>query len=180
MLFRSLACAILHEPPIIFLDEPTSGVDPLSRRRFWDMIYSMADRGITVFVTTHYMEEAEYCDRIALIYKGRMIAMGTPMELKTRHMQEDILDIRCDRPQTISQELMGLPGIRDVSLFGAGLHVVTFDAGTAELTIRQKFKDMGLAGYTIEKILPGMEDVFISLIEQDDKNNAGVNGKDMG
>ena len=176
----ALACAILHEPPIIFLDEPTSGVDPLSRRRFWDMIYSMADRGITVFVTTHYMEEAEYCDRIALIYKGRMIAMGTPMELKTRHMQEDILDIRCDRPQTISQELRGLPGIRDVSLFGAGLHVVTFDAGAAERTIRQKFKDMGLEGYTIEKILPGMEDVFISLIEQDDQNNAGVNGKDLG
>ena len=176
----ALACAILHEPPIIFLDEPTSGVDPLSRRRFWDMIYSMADRGITVFVTTHYMEEAEYCDRIALIYKGRMIAMGTPMELKTRHMQEDILDIRCDRPQTISQELRDLPGIRDVSLFGAGLHVVTLDAGAAERTIRQKFKDMGLAAYTIEKILPGMEDVFISLIEQDDQNNAGVNGKEMG
>ncbi|WP_457553544.1 ATP-binding cassette domain-containing protein, partial [Desulfobacula sp.] len=86
----ALACAILHEPPIIFLDEPTSGVDPLSRRRFWNLIYGMADNGVTVFVTTHYMEEAEYCDRIALIYKGRMIAMGTPLELKTRHMHEQI------------------------------------------------------------------------------------------
>jgi ABC-2 type transport system ATP-binding protein len=82
----ALACAILHEPPIIFLDEPTSGVDPVSRRRFWDMIYQMADQGITVFVTTHYMEEAEYCDRIALIYRGKMIAMGTPVELKTRSL----------------------------------------------------------------------------------------------
>jgi ABC-2 type transport system ATP-binding protein len=176
----ALACAILHEPPIIFLDEPTSGVDPLSRRRFWDMIYSMADKGITVFVTTHYMEEAEYCDRIALIYRGRMIAMGTPMELKTRHMQEEILDIRCDRPQTISQELMRLPGIRDVSLFGAGLHVVTPDADQAKKTIQQKFEAMGLTDFSIEKILPGMEDVFISLIEQDDKNNGAGNAeKDM-
>ena len=80
----ALACAILHEPPIIFLDEPTSGVDPLSRRRFWDLIYTMADQGITVFVTTHYMEEAEYCDRIALIFGGKMIAMGSPLELKTQ------------------------------------------------------------------------------------------------
>ncbi|MEX1299521.1 MAG: ATP-binding cassette domain-containing protein [Desulfotignum sp.] len=82
----ALACAILHEPPILFLDEPTSGVDPVSRRRFWDMIYQMADQGVTVFVTTHYMEEAEYCDRIALIYRGKMIAMGTPVALKTRSM----------------------------------------------------------------------------------------------
>ncbi|MBF0397666.1 MAG: ABC transporter ATP-binding protein [Desulfobacterales bacterium] len=80
----ALACAILHEPPIIFLDEPTSGVDPLSRRRFWDIIYKMADKGVTVFVTTHYMEEAEYCDRIALIYGGKMIALGTPTELKSQ------------------------------------------------------------------------------------------------
>ncbi len=175
----ALACAILHEPPIIFLDEPTSGVDPLSRRRFWDMIYSMADKGITVFVTTHYMEEAEYCDRIALIYRGRMIAMGTPMELKTRHMQEEILDIRCDRPQNVSQELILLPGIRDVSLFGAGLHVVTPDADQAKKIIQQKFEDIGLTDFSIEKILPGMEDVFISLIEQDDKNNgAGNAGKE--
>ncbi len=173
----ALACAILHEPPIIFLDEPTSGVDPLSRRRFWDMIYSMADKGITVFVTTHYMEEAEYCDRIALIYRGRMIAMGTPMELKTRHMQEEILDIRCDRPQAVSQELTGLPGVRDVSLFGAGLHVVTPDADQAKKTIRLKFTDMGLTNFSIEKILPGMEDVFISLIEQDDKTN-GAKGSE--
>lgn len=175
----ALACAILHEPPIIFLDEPTSGVDPLSRRRFWDMIYSMAQQGITVFVTTHYMEEAEYCDRIALIYRGRMIAMGTPMELKTRYMQEDILDIRCDRPQSVLRELTGLPGIKDVSLFGAGLHVVTPDAALAGPMIREKLDTMGMAQFRIEKILPGMEDVFISLIEQDDKDNGSkVFGKD--
>ncbi|MGD9733563.1 MAG: ABC transporter ATP-binding protein, partial [Desulfamplus sp.] len=85
----ALACAILHEPPIIFLDEPTSGVDPISRRGFWDLIYQMAESGITIFVTTHYMDEAEYCDRIALIYRGDMIAIGTPMELKTKLMQNN-------------------------------------------------------------------------------------------
>jgi ABC-2 type transport system ATP-binding protein len=80
----ALGCAILHEPPIIFLDEPTSGVDPISRRNFWDLIYHMADQGVTVFVTTHYMDEAEYCDRLGLIYRGELIALGTPEELKAR------------------------------------------------------------------------------------------------
>ena len=168
----ALACAILHEPPIIFLDEPTSGVDPISRRHFWDLIYTMADQGITIFVSTHYMEEAEYCDRIALIYKGRMIAMGTPMALKTRHMHEQILDLRCDTPQDMAEKLMHLPGVRDVSLFGAGLHVVTMDAVLAEKNIRQKLASLGISQYKIEKILPGMEDVFISLIEEDDRNDA--------
>ena len=166
----ALACAILHEPPILFLDEPTSGVDPISRRRFWDLIYDMADHGITVFVTTHYMEEAEYCDRIALIYKGRMIAMGTPIDLKTRHMHEQILDIRCDSPQDMVTVLVDLPGVRDVSLFGAGLHVVTKDAIQAEHEIRQELEARGNRHYKIEKILPGMEYVFISLIEEDDRN----------
>ena len=175
----AIACAILHEPPILFLDEPTSGVDPLSRRRFWDLIYDMADQGVTVFVTTHYMEEAEYCDRIALIYKGAMIAMGTPMALKTRQMHEQILDLRCDRPQDMAQALAHLPGVRDVSLFGAGLHVVTMDAVMAEREIRRKFEDLGVAGYKIEKILPGMEDVFISLIEENDRNDTTGRQQDI-
>ncbi len=168
----ALACAILHEPPLLFLDEPTSGVDPISRRRFWDLIYDMADRGITVFVTTHYMEEAEYCDRMALIYKGRMIAMGTPLDLKTRHMHEEILDLKCNAPQELIQALKTLPGIKDIALFGAGLHVVTPDAVSAEKTIQQKLGTLGITGYSLEKIMPGMEDVFISLIETDDRNSA--------
>ena len=90
----ALGCAILHEPPIIFLDEPTSGVDPISRRRFWDLIYELSGKGVTVFVTTHYMDEAEYCDRIGLIYRGELIALGTPEVLKTRFMKEEILDLQ--------------------------------------------------------------------------------------
>ena len=165
----ALACAILHEPPIIFLDEPTSGVDPLSRRRFWDLIHSMADQGVTVFVTTHHMEEAEYCDCIAMIYRGRMIAMGTPLALKTEHMHDKILDLRCADPQAVVEHLAGLSGVRDAALFGAGLHVTATDAVVAEQGVRRKLEALGMTGYKIETILPGMEDVFISLIEADDR-----------
>jgi ABC-2 type transport system ATP-binding protein len=168
----ALACAILHEPPIIFLDEPTSGVDPLSRRRFWDLIYTMADQGITVFVTTHYMEEAEYCDRIALIYAGRMIASGSPMELKTRFMHDQIIDLRCPDPQTLVIPLKALPEIRDAALFGSGLHIVTVDAEAAIAAINRLLTGRGtLKGVTMETILPSMEDVFISLIEEVDRHN---------
>ena len=164
----ALACAILHEPPIIFLDEPTSGVDPLSRRKFWDLIYSMADRGITVFVTTHYMEEAEYCDRIALIYGGKMIAMGSPVELKTKVMQEKIIDLRCAEPQRLIPPLKELPEIRDAALFGAGLHLVAEDAERAMAAVRRLLADRGI-GADMETVMPSMEDVFISLIETVDR-----------
>jgi ABC-2 type transport system ATP-binding protein len=170
----ALACAILHEPPIIFLDEPTSGVDPLSRRRFWDLIYTMADHGITVFVTTHYMEEAEYCNRIALIFGGRIIAMGSPLELKTQLMQEQIIDLRCPAPQDVIDSLIRLPEIRDASLFGAGLHIVTGDAASAMMSITRMMRDQALSIESMERIQPSMEDVFVSLIE----GVEGINGKE--
>ncbi len=174
----ALACAILHEPPIIFLDEPTSGVDPLSRRQFWDLIYSMADQGITIFVTTHYMEEAEYCDRIALIYGGRMIAAGSPLELKTEHMQDKIIDLRCTDPQSLVTPIKELPEVRDAALFGSGLHIVAPDDKAAEAAIRRLLADREQGSETVamETILPSMEDVFISLIEEVDRKKD--NGKD--
>ncbi len=168
----ALACAILHEPPIIFLDEPTSGVDPLSRRRFWDLIYAMADRGITVFVTTHYMEEAEYCDRIALIYGGKMIAMGSPAALKTEVMEDAIIDLRCPEPYRLITPLKQLPEIRDAALFGAGLHVVAADAGRSMEAIRRLLESRGIAA-AMETVMPSMEDVFISLIEAVDRGQEG-------
>ncbi|HSO19541.1 MAG TPA: ABC transporter ATP-binding protein, partial [Desulfosarcina sp.] len=167
----ALACAILHQPPIIFLDEPTSGVDPLSRRRFWDLIYDMAGRGRTVFVTTHYMEEAEYCDRVALIYRGRMIALGSPRELKARLVDETILDLRCPRPQDLMDDLASVEGIRDVALFGAGLHLKVEDAESAERRIRKLTDGLGLSGIRVSRIVPTMEDVFVSLIEKEDRRN---------
>ena len=114
----AFGCAILHEPPIIFLDEPTAGVDPISRRQFWDLIYELSGKGVTIFVTTHYMDEAEYCDRIGLIYRGELIAIGTPETLKTEFMQEDVLEVVCERPQDAMGEIEKLRGIKEVALFG--------------------------------------------------------------
>jgi ABC-2 type transport system ATP-binding protein len=167
----ALACAILHRPPIVFLDEPTSGVDPLSRRRFWDLIYDMAGRGRTVFVTTHYMEEAEYCDRVALIYRGRMIALGTPRELKKRLVDEIILDLRCPRPQDLLDALSAVEGIRDVALFGAGLHLKVNNADRVEGRIHRLADDLGLTDVTVAQIVPTMEDVFVALIEKEDRHD---------
>ncbi len=169
----ALACAILHEPPIIFLDEPTSGVDPLSRRRFWDLIYHMADRGVTVFVTTHYMEEAEYCDRVALIYHGKMIALGSPRELKSTVIRDRILDVRCADPQDILEKVASLPAVHDVSLFGAGLHVVCTDTDAATAQIRDLLAAVQATAERIEPVTPGMEDVFVSVIEAFDRAERG-------
>jgi len=165
----ALGCAILHEPPIIFLDEPTSGVDPISRRRFWDLIYELAGKGVTVFVTTHYMDEAEYCDRVALIYRGELAAIGTPGELKTQIMQEDVLEVLSDRPQDAMGEIEKLDGIKEVALFGKGLHVMTEDAKTTAGRIRNHLVAQGYRVVRIEKIVPSLEDVFVSLIEARDR-----------
>lgn len=165
----ALGCAILHEPPIVFLDEPTSGVDPISRRRFWDLIYELAGKGITVFVTTHYMDEAEYCDRLGLIHRGELIAVGSPHQLKTELMREEILEVVCERPQDAMEEIAPLPGIKDVALFGKGLHVVAADAQVAMAAIRRRLDERGYQGTRLEKIMPSLEDVFVSLIEARDR-----------
>jgi ABC-2 type transport system ATP-binding protein len=165
----ALACAILHEPPVIFLDEPTSGVDPISRRRFWELITAMAGQGITVFVTTHYMEEAEYCDRIALIYGGKMIASGSPLQLKTEAMHDAIIDLRCPDPEALLAPLKALPEIRDAVLFGAGLHLVAPDGPAGEAAVHRLLADRNSTGIIVERIMPSMEDVFISLIEEVDR-----------
>ena len=161
----AFGCAILHEPPIIFLDEPTAGVDPVSRRQFWDLIYELSGKGVTTFVTTHYMDEAEYCNRIGLIYRGELIAIGSPDTLKTEFMQEEVLEVLCERPQDAMGEIEKLRGIQEVALFGKGLHVVAQDAGRATSDIRN------LLGTTasVEKIAPSLEDVFVSLIESRDR-----------
>jgi ABC-2 type transport system ATP-binding protein len=165
----AMACAVLHNPPIVFLDEPTSGVDPMSRRRFWDLIYEMAERGVTVFVTTHYMEEAEYCNRIALIYRGRLVAMGTPQDLKSRMTQAEILDLQCPAPQDVMDELEALPGVQEIALFGAGLHLVVKDAERARRAIQETLDQRGVAIQSLERISPSLEDVFVSLIEREDR-----------
>jgi ABC-2 type transport system ATP-binding protein len=165
----ALGCAVVHRPPIVFLDEPTSGVDPISRRQFWDLIYEMSGEGVTVFVTTHYMDEAEYCDRLGLIYRGELIALGTPQTLKTTLMKEQILEVLCDQPDRVMGELEHLPAVKEVALFGNGLHVVTDDARQAEAEIRGLLAGKGAAAARIENIMPSLEDVFVSLIEARDR-----------
>ena len=164
----ALGCAVLHEPPIVFLDEPTSGVDPLSRRQFWELIAQMSHRGTTVFVTTHYMEEAEYCDELALIYRGRMIAKGKPAELKTL-IPEDILELRVDRPFEALEQLEASGLVKDVALFGDTLHAVVGDAAADGAAVGAFLAERGFVAQGITQVLPSMEDVFVSLIELEDR-----------
>jgi ABC-2 type transport system ATP-binding protein len=159
----ALGCAVLHEPPIIFLDEPTSGVDPVSRRRFWDLIYELTGAGVTVFVTTHYMDEAEYCDRIGLIYRGELIALDSPRALKDG-MKESVLEVVCPRPQDALEQVEELDGVREAALFGLGLHVVVADE-TAATDVRAALEQGGFDVHGIEAITPSLEDVFVSLIQ---------------
>jgi ABC-2 type transport system ATP-binding protein len=159
----ALGCAVLHEPPILFLDEPTSGVDPISRRRFWDLIYALTAEGITVFVTTHYMEEAEYCQRLALMNRGRLVALDTPMQLRAG-MREPIIELQTtDSPKAV-EVLQGLPGIIEAAMFGRAVHVVVEDIDRARSTIPAALESHGLAVLGMEKILPSLEDVFVSLV----------------
>jgi ABC-2 type transport system ATP-binding protein len=166
----ALGCAILHEPPIIFLDEPTSGVDPISRRSFWDLIYELAGQGVTVFVTTHYMEEAEYCDRLGLIYRGELIAAGTPEELKTRFMQDDIIEVLCEQPQDAMLVLGTVEGVKEAALFGKGLHVVVERRARDVIpAITNRLAARNFLVSRAERIVPSLEDVFVSLIEAQDR-----------
>ena len=162
----ALGCALLHKPPVIFLDEPTSGVDPISRRNFWDLIYQLAGEGVTVFVTTHYMDEAEYCDRLAMIYRGELVAIGTPEELKVRYMNADILNLECPDPFQMLQEVNSIPEIKEAALFGRGLHLSVEDAQTAVPVIAQALGGRKATYTRLEKIKPSLEDVFVSIIEQ--------------
>jgi ABC-2 type transport system ATP-binding protein len=166
----ALGCAVLHEPPILFLDEPTSGVDPLSRRQFWDLIAQMAHGGTTVFVTTHYMEEAEYCDELVLISRGKMIARGTPAELKTI-IPEDILEIRVEQPFEALEQLEDSGLVKDVALFGDTLHAVVEDANAAITTVGDFLAEHGLVSTGIVQVRPSMEDVFVSLVELEDRKS---------
>ena len=168
----ALGCAVLHEPPIIFLDEPTSGVDPVSRRAFWDLIYLLAGQGVTIFVTTHYLDEAEYCDRLALIYRGEIIALGTPEELKTRSMTETVIEVRCDRPQEVIGRIEVLAGVRSAALFGRGLHVVTANSGETLRSISSILEANTQEHSSVSVITPSLEDVFVSLIEARDRQQA--------
>jgi ABC-2 type transport system ATP-binding protein len=164
----ALGCAVLHEPKLLFLDEPTSGVDPASRRDFWELITRMAEGGTTVFVTTHYMDEAEHCDRLGLIYKARLITLGSPEELKTEFMKGKVLEIETSDTLTASEIAAGIEDVFEVAVFGSALHVVVGDVKKVKTRLKKAIGGAGIDILNIEEIEPSLEDVFVSLIFAED------------
>ncbi len=179
----ALGCAILHDPSILFLDEPTSGVDPLSRRRFWNLIYEMAGRGITIFVTTHYMDEAEYCDRLALIYRGKIIAMGTPGQLKEEFMPQAVWELETDdlvRSHGFLKRATGAiheSPLQEVAVFGNTLHLVTPKGTDLASSLPSLLSSHGIDTRRLERIDPSLEDVFVSLVEEKDREEIRKMGR---
>jgi ABC-2 type transport system ATP-binding protein len=162
----ALGCAILHEPSIVFLDEPTGGVDPLSRRGFWDLIGDLSHRGVTVLVTTHYLDEAEHCHRIAIIQAGRLAALGTAGELKRVFATRPIVEINAARPVEAMQVLDALPAVEKTSLFGTAVHAVLRDASTRPETLETALKQAGIGVQSIGVVSPSLEDVFLDVVER--------------
>ena len=165
----ALGCAMLHGPSILFLDEPTSGVDPISRRNFWSLIQQMGRRGVTTFVTTHYMDEAEYCGRLALIYQGRVIALGTPSELKLKTLSQGVLEVECEPLVPALDLLKKASWVSESAVFGDGLHVIGKEGVALEREIDALFQKHGILLKRMGTIRPSLEDVFVSLIEKEEK-----------
>jgi ABC-2 type transport system ATP-binding protein len=172
----ALGAAILHEPEMLFLDEPTAGVDPISRRAFWDLLYELAEGGTTIFVTTHYMDEAEHCQDLAFIHNGRIIAQGPPAAIKLDKMDGQVLEIDCARPDRAIEVLRKMEGFEEVALYGALIHVVA--PGISEYTprIAEALADAGVPVRAMDVIAPSLEDVFISNV-RNDRNGRGKQGK---
>jgi len=163
----ALGCAVLHRPPILFLDEPTSGVEPTSRRRFWNLIHSLAGDGVSVLVSTHYMDEAEYCHRAALINQGRLIAIGSPDELKRTALGGELLLLECDALGPALAALEHAPGVLDCSVFGNALHVLVGDAERSLRELPAYLAQKNLSQTRLDRIHPSLEDVFVQLIAVD-------------
>jgi ABC-2 type transport system ATP-binding protein len=159
----ALGCATLHEPPILFLDEPTSGVDPMARRRFWDLIGEMSDRGTTVLVSTHYMEEAEYCHRLALLNRGRLVALDTPRALRRRPHEPILKVVTGDAPAAVAA-LDGQDGIVEAAMFGRAIHVTVHDEARGTERVRRVLRESGIDVESVAPVEPSLEDVFTSLI----------------
>lgn len=162
----ALACAVLHEPDVLFLDEPTAGVDPLSRRRFWDLIYTLSERGVTVFVTTHYMDEAEHCHTLGLLYDGRLIALGSPEALRSGMRAGEMLEVECDQPVRALALFQGAQGVQ-ASLFGDRLHLLVDDAEAARPLVVARLQGAGHPVRRAQRVPLSIEDVFITFIEME-------------
>ena len=168
----ALGCAILHDPPILFLDEPTSGVDPIARRTFWDLIYQLSASGHTIFVSTHYMDEAEYCHRLALMYRGKVIALGTPAELKHSLSSHHLFHLEVSDLLGRMNALEKMPGLSEIAVFGGrpARHRVRRRQAVPEM--RSALEHAGISVPVLEPIQPSMEDVFVAMIEEEERKLA--------
>ncbi len=169
----ALGCAILHQPELLFLDEPTAGVDPISRRDFWDLLYTLSEQKRTIFVTTHYMDEAEHCHRLAFIQNGRLAAIGSPEEIKAAKMRGQVMEIDCTAADRALQSLRKADLFQEVSLYGAQIHVVAENVAERQPLIEKLLEEGGITIHKMRVILPSLEDVFIASVKQgpDDKKN---------
>lgn len=169
----ALACAMLHRPRMIFLDEPTGGVDPISRRRFWGLIDAMAAGGVTVLVTTHYLDEAEHCSRVALMHAGRLAALGSVAELKSIFSGRAVLEVVSANVLEALEALESEPWALEVSVFGTRLHVVVEDPEAGRRRIVERLTRDGNAPSSVVRIVPSLEDVFIHTVEAEEAARAG-------
>jgi ABC-2 type transport system ATP-binding protein len=164
----ALGCAILHEPSVLFLDEPTSGVDPISRRTFWDLIYGLSARGVTIFVTTHYMDEAEHCNTLGLIYNGRLIAHGSPASLRSNMRAGEMLEIACPEPLRALRRVKEMDGVLGAGLFGDRVHVLVEDAERLTRDIESVLASEAQPARHISPIPFSLEDLFVTFIEMEE------------
>ncbi len=168
----ALGCTIIHSPEVVFLDEPTAGVDPLSRRAFWELIQELSTRGTTIFITTHYMDEAEHCHRLGLMYQGQLIALGSPHQLKTEQVKGELLEVTSSDYARSLALLSADPCYHQVSLFGSAIHVVVDEARIASPEIKRLLESGGVTVHGINRIPFSMEDLFISLMEAQEMNHS--------
>jgi ABC-2 type transport system ATP-binding protein len=160
-----LACALVHTPEVLFLDEPTNGVDPVSRRDFWRILYDLMKEGVTIFISTAYLDEAERCHRLALIHQGRLLAMGNPEEIKSG-MKGELWEVRCEPRMKGREKLKGLPEVRSVGIFGDRLHLLLEEGANLRVQLEESLKAAGVECHSWRQIPPSLEDVFISTIEK--------------
>jgi ABC-2 type transport system ATP-binding protein len=164
----ALANAILHRPRILFLDEPTAGIDPMSRRALWELLYQIADSGVALFVTTHYMEEAERCNQIAFISRGRLLKIGTPAQLKDS-VQGKLLEIQCAPLMKASHHFGKIPGVIGITAYGTMLHLNVTDAQQVKADVLKTAAKENIRVDSIQPIEPSLEDVFATIVETSDE-----------
>jgi ABC-2 type transport system ATP-binding protein len=167
----ALGCCIVHTPRLIFLDEPTAGVDPVSRRNFWDLIYRLAEEGTTIMVTTHYMDEAEHCDTLGFIYKGRLLVQGGPAEIKATQLQGQVWEVDCTLPGRGLEVLETMGGVEEVVRYGRLLHLITSRDGLSEAGGAHALEQAGIQVRRVEGVPPSIEDIFVSFVGLDERRS---------